>query len=127
MKQSINKSIFLILVLLLPIMPYSEAASEETNQTNPLYSPISTFYPFDGEGHHPVNGDFNKVGSDLSRISPSSGNFQDDYISRPDSLSAREISNTLCKEEKLVLEGEEFADMRIFNIYEKLICVPFVY
>ena len=110
MKQSVNKSIFLILVLLLPIMPYSEAASEETNQTNPLYSPISTFYPFDGEGHHPVNGDFNKVGSDLSRISPSSGNFQDDYISRPDSLSAREISNTLCKEEKLVLDANGVSD-----------------
>ena len=56
-------------------MPYSEAASEETNQTNPLYSPISTFYPFK-EGHHPVNGDFNKVGSDLSRISPSSGTLR---------------------------------------------------
>ncbi len=110
MKQSVNKSIFLILVLLLPIMPYSEATGEETNQSNSLYSPVSTFYPFNGEGHHPISDDFNKVGSDLSRISPSSGIFVDDYISRVDSPSAREISNALCREDELSLDPNGLSD-----------------
>ena len=91
-------------------MPYSEATEGEINESTHFYSPVSTFYPFNGSGHHPVNGDFNKVGSDLSRISPSSGTFQDDYISRATSPSAREISNTLCKEEQLVLDANGVSD-----------------
>ena len=54
MKHFKNKSIFLILILLLPIIPYSEATEGEINESTHFYSPVSTFYPFNGSGHHPV-------------------------------------------------------------------------
>ena len=104
------KSQILILLLLLPLVPHSNVSSEDISDSNNLYSPIFNFYPFDGAGHHPVNGDFNKVGSDLSRISPSSGEFEDDYISRANSPSSREISNILCQEDELVLDANGLSD-----------------
>ena len=107
MKQSVNKSIFLILVLLLPIMPYSEAASEETN---PLYSPISTFYPFNGNSHHPTNASFNAVNSDLIRLTPNSGTANNQYVARADSISAREVSNNLCETNSDPLDGNGLSD-----------------
>ena len=45
-----------------------------------------------------------------SVISPSSGSFVDDYISRADSPSAREISNILCKEDELSLDPNGLSD-----------------
>ncbi len=105
-----GKSVFLIVMLLLPIVPLANTAGEEVNETDQLYQPVFNYYPFDGAGHHPVNHDLNKVGSDLSRISPSSGTFDNDYISRIDSPSAREISNILCNEEELTLDANGVSD-----------------
>ena len=105
-----GKSVFLIVMLLLPIVPHDNTSGEEVNETNQLYQPVFNHYPFDGVGHHPVNHDLNKVGSDLSRISPSSGTFENDYISRIDSPSAREISNILCNEEELILDANGVSD-----------------
>ena len=110
MKGLTFKSQILILLLLLPLVPYSNASSEEISDSDILYSPVFNFYPFDGAGHHPLNGDFNKVGSDLSRISPSAGKFEDDYISRANSPSSREISNILCQEDELVLDANGLSD-----------------
>ena len=68
-----NKSVLIVIVLLLPLFSQANTMGEEANETNQEFHPVSNFYPFDGAGHHPLNSDYNKVGSDLSRLSPNVG------------------------------------------------------
>ena len=110
MWHSKYRAIILIIILLIPLTPSVHSSEEGFSNAGQIYQPIHTNYPFDGAGHHPTSDDFNKVGSDLSRISPSSGSFVDDYISRADSPSAREISNILCKEDELSLDPNGLSD-----------------
>ena len=75
-----NKGIVLVVVLLLPLFSQVNSMGEQIHETDQDFVTVSNYYPFDGIGHHPSNGDYNKVGSDLSRISPNSGSFEDSYI-----------------------------------------------
>ena len=105
-----NKSVLIVIVLLLPLFSQANTMGEEANETNQEFHPVSNFYPFDGAGHHPLNSDYNKVGSDLSRLSPNVGLYEDNYVSRVDSPSAREISNQLCIEHETVLDENGLSD-----------------
>ena len=105
-----NKGIVLVVVLLLPLFSQVNSMGEQIHETDQDFVTVSNYYPFDGIGHHPSNGDYNKVGSDLSRISPNSGSFEDSYISRADSISAREISNVLCNEDEIILDENGLSD-----------------
>ena len=95
----VGKCIFITIILVLPFVQHISSESIDSNDSQSKFVPVVTFYPYNGTNHHPINPDYNSVGNDLSRLSPSAGLSSDSYISRPASLSAREISNILCSEE----------------------------
>ncbi len=91
-------------------MPLIPSAISLENDEQVKYEAISVTYPMNGQGHHSLNPDYNSVNSDLSRIAPSEGLLSNEFISRSQSTSAREISNILCAENETELDELGLSD-----------------
>jgi hypothetical protein len=86
-------TIYLLLSsVLLPSTHFTQA--EDTVER--LYLPMSSYYSIEGEQNHPLISSYNSKDTDLIRLLPSEGVYEDDWAARMDILSAREISNIAC-------------------------------
>lgn len=110
--QSVSKkAILLIALLLISIAP--GISSEETNtevNNESRFLPVNETYSLNGKNNHPQNPDYNSVNTDLSRIAPSAGNAEVDWISRSNNPSARAISNVLCSVETSPVDEQGLSD-----------------
>ena len=102
--------LLLALLFVAPLTPLASGDEPENQSYESSYVPINHYYPFNGSSHHPTNPSFNAVNSDLIRLTPSSGTLNNQYVSRVDSLSARQISNNLCETNADPLDGNGLSD-----------------
>jgi len=88
--------------ILLSSTQFIEAEMVEEKQ----YNPVDSYYSIEGY-NHPTNPSLNSKGTDLIRLLPSEGVYQDDWAARMNLSSAREISNIACEDGNRTIPDEQ--------------------
>ena len=100
MKKNTAVSFSLVTIFLLfsNILLSSTNFSEAETTVDKLYTPFESYYTTEGEQNHPTIPSYNSKGTDLIRLIPSAGVYEDDWAARMHLPSAREISNIACED-----------------------------
>ena len=106
-KGNFSTSISIVCILLLINVPLSSIETTRAEHNDQLtFEPITDTYSIDGFLNHPAYPDYNGVNTDLIRLIPSEGVYEDNWVARADSLSPREISNIACENDNLTYDDE---------------------
>ena len=95
-----------IFLLFSNILLSSTSFSEAETAVEKLYVPMESYYSIEGDHNHPLISNYNSKGTDLIRMLPSEGVYEDNWATRTDSISAREISNIACEDGNQTIPDE---------------------
>lgn len=95
---AISFTLVTIFLLFSNILLSSANFSKAETNTEQLYTPVDSYYSSEGEQNHPLITSYNSKGTDLIRLVPSAGVYEDDWAARMHLPSPREISNIACED-----------------------------
>ena len=104
--NTISFTLATIFLLLSNILLSSTQISEAELVEEAQYSLVNSYYSVNGDNNHPTIVSLNSKGTDLIRLLPSEGVYEDDWAARMNLLSAREISNIACEDGNQTIPDE---------------------